>query len=95
MSWEINLHPEAEGWYLQLCKADPESADLIKDAIDQLAEDGPTARRPPVDRVQSSRYHHMKELRPLRPRPGNRSSCSPTTSLRLEPLVSRGDTAGR
>lgn len=43
---------------------DPETADLIKDAIDQLAEEGPTARRPLVDRIQGSRYHNMKELRP-------------------------------
>ncbi|WP_106396441.1 type II toxin-antitoxin system RelE/ParE family toxin [Actinocorallia populi] len=69
--WLYSLHelgdqpsPEVEAWYLQICKTDPESADLIKDAIDQLAEEGPTARRPLVDRVQGSRYHNMKELRP-------------------------------
>ncbi|MEV6981635.1 type II toxin-antitoxin system RelE/ParE family toxin [Sphaerisporangium sp. NPDC051017] len=44
--------------------SDPETADLIKDAIDQLAEEGPTARRPLVDRIRGSRYHNMKELRP-------------------------------
>jgi hypothetical protein len=36
----------------------------VKDAIDQLAEEGPTARRPLVDRVHGSQYHNMKELRP-------------------------------
>lgn len=64
MSWEISLHPEVEAWYLAICTADPETADLIEKAIDQLAEDGPTAGRPLVDRVKGSRYHNMKELRP-------------------------------
>lgn len=64
MSWEVSLHPEVEAWYLAICAADPETGDLIKDAIDQLAEEGPTARRPLVDRVQGSQYHNMKELRP-------------------------------
>ncbi|MFD8527167.1 type II toxin-antitoxin system RelE/ParE family toxin [Streptosporangium canum] len=64
MSWEISLHPEVEAWYLAICGSDPETADLIKDAIDQLAEEGPTARRPLVDRLQGSRYHNMKEMRP-------------------------------
>jgi hypothetical protein len=64
LSWEISLHPEVEAWYLEICRTDPETGDLIQDAIDQLAEEGPTARRPLVDRVQGSRYHNMKELRP-------------------------------
>jgi hypothetical protein len=37
VSWEISLHPEVESWYLAICASDPETADLIKDAIDQLA----------------------------------------------------------
>ncbi|MFI6899604.1 hypothetical protein ACIBKY_00005 [Nonomuraea sp. NPDC050394] len=44
-----------------MCVADPETADLVKGAIDQLAEEGPTARRPLVDRVQGSQFHNMKE----------------------------------
>jgi hypothetical protein len=64
MSWEISLHPEVEAWYLKICATDPETADLIEDAIDQLAHEGPTAGRPLVDRVHGSRYHNMKELRP-------------------------------
>jgi len=39
-------------------------ADLIEDAIDQLASEGPTLGRPLADRVKASRYHNMKELRP-------------------------------
>ncbi|MBT2228196.1 type II toxin-antitoxin system RelE/ParE family toxin [Nonomuraea sp. NEAU-A123] len=64
MSWEISLHPAVEEWYLAICVSDPVSADLIRDAIDQLAEEGPTARRPLVDRLKGSQYHNMKELRP-------------------------------
>jgi hypothetical protein len=39
-------------------------ADLVEDAIDQLAAEGPALRRPLADRVKGSRYHNMKELRP-------------------------------
>ena len=64
MSWEIRLHPEVERWYLTLCREDPVTADGVTDAIDQLALEGPNARRPLVDRVHGSRFHNMKELRP-------------------------------
>ena len=59
---------------MALCKSDPETADLIEDAIDQLAAEGPALRRPPADRVKGSRYHNMKELRP---------PSSGTTEIRL------------
>lgn len=64
MSWEISLHPAVEEWFLAICVNDPVTADLIQDAIDQLVEEGPTARRPLVDRLRGSQYHNMKELRP-------------------------------
>jgi hypothetical protein len=64
VAWEISLHHEVEAWYLALCKTDPETADLIEDAVDQLASEGPALGRPLADRVKSSRYHNMKELRP-------------------------------
>ncbi len=64
MAWEVSLHSEVEAWYLGLCKNDPETADLIEDAIDQLSAEGPALRRPLADRVKGSRYHNMKELRP-------------------------------
>lgn len=64
MAWEVILHREVEAWYLALCKSDPETADLIEDAIDQLAAEGPALRRPLADRVKGSRFHNMKELRP-------------------------------
>lgn len=41
MAWEVSLHHEVEVWYLALCKSDPETADLIEDAIDQPAAEGP------------------------------------------------------
>jgi hypothetical protein len=64
VAWEISLHHEVEAWYLALCKSDPETADLIEDAIDQLASEGPTLGGKLADRVKASRYHNMKELRP-------------------------------
>jgi hypothetical protein len=64
MAWEISLHPEVEAWFLALCKSDPQTADLVEDAVDQLAAEGPTLGRPLADRVKGSAYHNMKELRP-------------------------------
>lgn len=64
MAWEVSLHPEVEAWYLGVCKSDPETGDLIEDAIDQLVREGPALRRPLADRVKGSRFHNMKELRP-------------------------------
>ncbi|MFC7545502.1 type II toxin-antitoxin system RelE/ParE family toxin [Plantactinospora sp. GCM10030261] len=62
--WEVVLHPEVETWFLDLCRSDPVSADLVVEAIDLLAEHGPALGRPLVDRLKSSAFHHMKELRP-------------------------------
>ncbi|GIF96493.1 type II toxin-antitoxin system RelE/ParE family toxin [Catellatospora citrea] len=62
--WEVNLHEEVEAWFLDLCRTDPISADLVAEAIDLLTEHGPALGRPLVDRIHASRFHHMKELRP-------------------------------
>jgi hypothetical protein len=62
--WEVSLHPEVEEWFLDLCRTDPVTADLISEAIELLAEHGPALGRPLVDRLRSSRFHNMKELRP-------------------------------
>jgi hypothetical protein len=64
VAWEISLHSEVERWFLELCRDDPETADGIEDAIDQLALHGPTLGRPLVDRIHASRHQNMKELRP-------------------------------
>jgi hypothetical protein len=61
-TWEVSLHHEVEEWYLAICKSDPETADLIERAIDQLAAEGPSLGRPLVDRMKGSKYHNMKEL---------------------------------
>jgi hypothetical protein len=63
VSWEIMLWDEVNDWFLDLVEKDPESAHLIEQAIDLLAEKGPTLGRPMADRVSRSRHHNMKELR--------------------------------
>jgi hypothetical protein len=72
--WEVSLLAEVEAWFLNLCDRDPVSADRVAEAIDLLAENGPALGRPAVDRLKSSRYHNMKELRP---------GSSGTTEIRL------------
>ncbi|WP_199516846.1 type II toxin-antitoxin system RelE/ParE family toxin [Nucisporomicrobium flavum] len=62
--WEVRLHPEVEAWFLDLCRSDPETADLVSEAIDVLTDQGPALGRPLVDRLKGSIYHNMKELRP-------------------------------
>jgi len=47
-----------------LVEHDPVTADLVEQAIDMLAERGPTLGRPLVDRIKGSKHHNMKELRP-------------------------------
>ncbi|WP_363791692.1 hypothetical protein [Micromonospora humida] len=36
--WDVRPHPEVEAWFLDLCRVDPASADLVSEAIDLLAE---------------------------------------------------------
>ena len=62
--WDIRLHEEVEEWFLDLCRTDSSSADLVAEAIDLLADHGPALGRPLVDRLKGSEYHNMKELRP-------------------------------
>ncbi len=62
--WEVRLHSAVEAWFLDLCRDDPVSADLVAEAIDVLAEQGPALGRPLVDRLKGSTFHNMKELRP-------------------------------
>ena len=64
MLWKIEMHSAVEEWLDELLEGDPESVLLIWVAIEQLAAEGPTAKRPLVDRIKGSRYHNMKELRP-------------------------------
>lgn len=61
MSWDVRLLAEVESWLLAL---DDASYDQVAAAIDKLESDGPTLGRPLVDRIEGSRRHNMKELRP-------------------------------
>ncbi|WP_243753853.1 type II toxin-antitoxin system RelE/ParE family toxin [Labedaea rhizosphaerae] len=62
--WEIELHDSVNTWFLKLTEEDSETADLVEEAIEMLAETGPTLGRPLVDKIKGSTYHNMKELRP-------------------------------
>ncbi len=61
MSWEVILLEEVERWYFTL---DEDTMAAVTGAIDLLELEGPTLGRPTVDKVNGSKYHSMKELRP-------------------------------
>ena len=60
-AWEVIAWPEVEIWLHGL---DGESQSAVVAVIDRLAERGPLLGRPHADRVNGSRHHNMKELRP-------------------------------
>ncbi|GAA1896916.1 type II toxin-antitoxin system RelE/ParE family toxin [Streptomyces sodiiphilus] len=62
--WKIILLEPVDKWFLGLCEADEKTANLISDALDHLAAEGPSLGRPIVDRVHGSQLHNLKELRP-------------------------------
>src|SRR5215475_821361 len=64
MIWAVILLDEVDDWFMDLVRGDPETAELVTAAIDQLESDGPTLGRPLVDTIQDSKIHNMKELRP-------------------------------
>ncbi len=64
MGWEIELRSEVESWFFTMVEDEPETADLIQEALNLLEEQGPRLGRPLVDKVKASRHHNMKELRP-------------------------------
>lgn len=64
--WEVILLAEVEDWYLELCERDPDTATMVEQAIEMLADEGPTLGRPFVDKIAGSKHHNMKELRPTR-----------------------------
>jgi hypothetical protein len=61
VNWEIILVPEVHDWYMVL---DDLSADLVRDAVELLAQRGPALGRPMADRITGSSLHNLKELRP-------------------------------
>jgi hypothetical protein len=76
VGWDVRLLEEVECWLLAL---DDDSYDQVAAAIDKLEHDGPTLGRPLVDRIEGSRHHNMKELRPDRPAGARSASCSSST----------------
>jgi hypothetical protein len=61
MLWEVILLEEVEAWYFTL---DDDAMTAAAGAIDLLELEGPTLGRPTVDKVNGSKFHSMKELRP-------------------------------
>lgn len=59
--WEIRVTDEILAWINAL---DERSRAQVVDAIDRLAEAGPGLGRPLVDKLEGSRVHNLKELRP-------------------------------
>jgi hypothetical protein len=62
MAWDVEWTAEAGAWYRDL---EFDDMNHVAEAIARLAEVGPRLGRPTVDRIKGSRYHHMKELRPV------------------------------
>lgn len=62
--WEVILVAEVAAWFEELAEKDWDSANQVEDAIDVLAETGPTLGRPLADRLKGAGNHHLKELRP-------------------------------
>ncbi|MGW4801616.1 type II toxin-antitoxin system RelE/ParE family toxin [Nonomuraea sp. NPDC004297] len=59
--WEIRVTNEILTWIDAL---DERSRAQVVDAIDRLAEAGPSLGRPLVDKLEGSQVHNLKELRP-------------------------------
>jgi len=55
---------EYAAWFTDLVKEDLASAVQVAQAVAALREEGPALGRPLVDRIQRSKVHHLKELRP-------------------------------
>jgi hypothetical protein len=64
VAWSVKVTEEYADWFIALIKDDLASATQVAQAVAALREEGPTLGRPLVDRVQGSRIHHLKELRP-------------------------------
>jgi hypothetical protein len=64
VAWSVKVTEEYAAWFTALIKDDLNSATQVAQAVAALREEGPALGRPLVDRVQGSRIHHLKELRP-------------------------------
>ena len=64
MAWSVKVTEEYAAWFATLIKDDLAPAVQVAQAVAALREEGPALGRPLVDRIQGSRIHHLKELRP-------------------------------
>ena len=64
MAWSVKVTEEYAAWFTALIKDDLASAAQVAQAVAALREEGPALGLPLVDRIQGSRIHHLKELRP-------------------------------
>jgi hypothetical protein len=64
VAWSVKVTAEYAAWFTTLIKDDLNSAIQVAQAIAALREEGPMLGRPLVDRIQGSKIHHLKELRP-------------------------------
>jgi hypothetical protein len=64
VAWSVKVTEEYAAWFSILIKEDRASAVQVAQAVAALREEGPALGRPLVDRIQGSRIHHLKELRP-------------------------------
>ena len=64
VAWSVKVTEEYAAWFTALVKQDLASATQVAQAVAALREEGPALGRPLVDRIQGSRIHHLKELRP-------------------------------
>ncbi|MFE3028826.1 type II toxin-antitoxin system RelE/ParE family toxin [Nocardia tengchongensis] len=95
MPWEILLLEPVDDWFMKLCESDPETAALVEQALDRLAQVGPALGRPLVDTLEHSRLRNLKELRP-----GSRGHSEIRMLFVFDPdrqaiVLVAGDKAGR
>lgn len=64
MAWSVKVTGEYAAWFTDRVKEDLASAVQVAQAVAALREEGPALGRPLVDRIQGSKIHHLKELRP-------------------------------
>ena len=91
VAWDVRLLAEVEDWVLGL---DDDTYDQVAAAIDVLADIGPALGRPLVDRIEGSKVHNLKELRP-----GSRGGSEERVLFVFDPdrravLLVAGDKAG-
>jgi hypothetical protein len=64
VAWSVKVTEEYAAWFSALIREDLASAVQVAQAVAALREEGPALGRPLVDRIQGSKVHHLKELRP-------------------------------